>query len=1715
MEGDEFSLENGRKINKSQINGEILKSKLSQNDKYQKIFSLFDANNDGKLDEKEVESFFEKMKSFASKGKSSVFESGEAEDFLKEFKDAKGKSLSDNGVKVGDLFGFVADISDVGFDPVKKAQTLVNKGKMNGNIYSSEEIKNIATTELSQDVQDAIKMFQAQKDGQGSVSDFYNLLKEKFGSDEAASKVYAKLREEELGAVLLDKAKNFELTEKDYWSEKANLAKELYETTGDEIYNSQAQEFENKANAVKGKTVTKQIQTRVQTGFKNDKIADKAVSVSATYKTVTKNVTEIIYPLMDFDKTFLEERGIKYNEDAVENYDRKKAETQTLVEMNNTLEEVKSQIAKATAYSDSARVKAPNEPNYELSQGRSTEYMMDSTRVDELESGVYFVYKKLFGSDENINAALKRIGVDSTVSSTGRMSNANQAGKALVKYLENNFKAACGDKSFEQYQKETTEAYKQAYGDKNSSDIANAFIQSQQEGIQNVKTAVSGVGMVVMLAGQFVPGGNVATGMIWGGLATATLGSSAVSLSEATSKKGGMTQEDKSEIIKELSTSVALTATGMGIGKVSSAMYGQLILKNCPMLASKILEIGADATLSAVSTAVITGELDLKGEGLSQLIPILTGLLKSKGSLKTYLIDDFKATSAARANKKTLSEPTNKKTQDSNVQEIREQELSSVKESSSKKINSDEPQGAVKVQEKETPAKTPEEVKQELTEVMKSQGYNEWNIKHLLNSGKADFDIVLDLVKNPIIRNLKLGVESLGKINKDNVGFINHIIETKYYKKLGCNLDFVSQTLLSVTNKNTLPFVNKLIDDGVINAETSSGIWKVLCCVEDNNTSMKYLNEFYDTEKSCFLSHLKFSYDPYKRDLFYSHFGMITDKNVDFAIDLLHSRNGKISNGGIDDDYINIVKSTYKQGYSFLDSNDKHALLAVISKLGDTDKALFKKHGFNIDTISKTLSGVKPNVKISSAQQREFLVKTLSNNNAKANKVFKEFDFAKYGTDGLPLKYSRKDFMNNVEDILKVLPTQDKVEILSHYGIENDNFDGLLNNRPFKDLSGYSPEFKNAAKKVQSEIDKFTTKNEVDIPDKEVKEILDGLIKGLPEFTSIVGKQQHGTHAYSVDIHMLKVLQDAMNNPAYSKLSDKSKTVLKFAAILHDVGKAAGVVDSNHFRTSANYMSSILDKFNLPTEMKHQIIDAVDNHHWFGDFNTDKLSAQDVAAKCRRAGDLDVYKILAKADLANVSSTFHYRVTGTSNKAEYDAFIDKKMSEVDVEIKKMNSNAPVVFDSKILNGGKKFPTKKVVKNGVEYNVRVLNLADLPEGMPLEKYGFVPGTTKENATFGVHFSDSLKESYDVIMSDSRRLAQAHPIFSYMLLKWGHAGRISQEGLIFNVDNSNTVIACSVNSVSGFKKNLREHSSPFFNDGSMVANERAKISNLIREHLSENAGVKLSRDEYAELFDKYLKSKKYITQIKEDVKIGDKVIKANDLKTAIEKAQETLFTYNKSNEVDGSFDGNNEMTTVDPVPVGLYSTKFRIEDCSPELLKMAEEEGLPIILNPAKTKAWSVGDDVKPIVSDNPSGSAMSFSKVKSKLTSFFNKSSKISKEDAESFLKQFTLKQVGSGRVVRRFDDDDIAYLVEYVQKYPKEVYSLANELTLNEHGDSVPRFSFFSISILAPVMNKHPKKVSTLLGMTKENENGLVVPKYSAKEIENIILSKTYNKVIK
>lgn len=152
--------------------------------------------------------------------------------------------------------------------------------------------------------------------------------------------------------------------------------------------------------------------------------------------------------------------------------------------------------------------------------------------------------------------------------------------------------------------------------------------------------------------------------------------------------------------------------------------------------------------------------------------------------------------------------------------------------------------------------------------------------------------------------------------------------------------------------------------------------------------------------------------------------------------------------------------------------------------------------------------------------------------------MLKEFDFAQFGKDGLPLKYSRADFNSKVEELLKELTEKESEIILKHFGLERGTvgFDGILNNRAF-DSTEVSENARKIAGQIQKEIENFTSKNEVMIEDEAVKEVLDGLIKGLPEFTSVDGKTLDIRHW--VKNHFI----EEMKNKGYN-LTDKEYAAL-------------------------------------------------------------------------------------------------------------------------------------------------------------------------------------------------------------------------------------------------------------------------------------------------------------------------------------------------------------------------------------------------------------------------------------------------------------------------------------------------------------------------------------------------------------------------------------------
>ena len=634
----------------------------------------------------------------------------------------------------------------------------------------------------------------------------------------------------------------------------------------------------------------------------------------------------------------------------------------------------------------------------------------------------------------------------------------------------------------------------------------------------------------------------------------------------------------------------------------------------------------------------------------------------------------------------------------------------------------------------------------------------------------------------------------------------------------------------------------------------------------------------------------------------------------------------------------------------------------------------------------------------------------MSNNNTSAQNILKNHDFSQYGKDGIPLKYSRKDFCKNIDSIVSKLTEEEQSILLQHFGLRRGqkytdgtvNFDGILNNRKFEKNNARA-EVLEAAEKISEEIENYTVKNETLFKDGELKKFFDAVVKGLPEFTEIIGKEQHNTHEYSVDIHTLKVLQSAMNNPLYSTLSDNDKTVLKLSVLLHDLGKPGGKIDDTHANTSAYYADGILEKIKLPSDVKDRITDIIQNHHWFGKYNMGLLSIEDVAVRCRRFEDYKIYQIMAKADFENVNKYFHLggKSGGATTKAEFDKYMKEKMTPIGQALEKLYSRHNPVFYTRFIGNGKLFPTEKIKIGNEVVELRVLDLNKLSDKASLEPYGFPKGTTKENVRFLVHMTRPNTANFEsVIHLTQNRLN--HNTWSTSIIK--PSNNVTYEnlasGFVFDADQVNFADAFFENIASGNSKTLEDFRDILFgkilryDTGKLgieltqeerqqlnkIIMEKAHLQNInedivigdktinkkqvfeacggdswlyLRNIMLENLkkeGFDLSEREYAEL-SKYLMTKKYLTQITrpnligeltgEPVKIGTHSIPAATIVDCLNRTLDRLFD-NKNVQ--------SEVITFDPVPAALVSIADSLDKCHPSFLETAKKykDTIPVII-----------------------------------------------------------------------------------------------------------------------------------------------------------------------
>lgn len=278
-----------------------------------------------------------------------------------------------------------------------------------------------------------------------------------------------------------------------------------------------------------------------------------------------------------------------------------------------------------------------------------------------------------------------------------------------------------------------------------------------------------------------------------------------------------------------------------------------------------------------------------------------------------------------------------------------------------------------------------------------------------------------------------------------------------------------------------------------------------------------------------------------------------------------------------------------------------------------------------------------------------------------------------FGKDGIPLKYSRNRFLGDLKAELEVLPPEERKLI-------EEKFDIRLNPTEFNEVGveieriPIVPEnigTSKAEQKISQIIKNFTQENETLIEDPETKKVLDSIVQEFPEFTAVIGKKQHHTHQYSVDVHTIKNLQDNLQNHRLQGLDSDSQLVLKYSTILHDLGKqfiSDFCPDEGHARLSAIYTEKILGRMNLSPEIKSRILKQVEFHHWFKDYNMGRLSAKGVTNLFKTKEDITIAEIMARSDLKNVSDNFHLRCMGipaNHSQGAYENAIEAKLSDID------------------------------------------------------------------------------------------------------------------------------------------------------------------------------------------------------------------------------------------------------------------------------------------------------------------------------------------------------------------------------------------------------------------------------------------------------------------
>ncbi len=207
-----------------------------------------------------------------------------------------------------------------------------------------------------------------------------------------------------------------------------------------------------------------------------------------------------------------------------------------------------------------------------------------------------------------------------------------------------NFEAVAG-KSLQEIQLDYKTNQINACGCNNSfQKLIDRYCEDQEGFADKFSFAVQSAGLGLMVIGGVVtfvcPPAGVTLMQV--GKYTAITGmfsDNALKLLDGISADEKMSGQEALDLVKETAIELALYYSGQKINGVAKNVQDRVLTATQSKTLAFLSEIGTDATLSLMTNYLITGDPDLTGEGISQLLGIITGIAGAK--VNAYYKESF------------------------------------------------------------------------------------------------------------------------------------------------------------------------------------------------------------------------------------------------------------------------------------------------------------------------------------------------------------------------------------------------------------------------------------------------------------------------------------------------------------------------------------------------------------------------------------------------------------------------------------------------------------------------------------------------------------------------------------------------------------------------------------------------------------------------------------------------------------------------------------------------------------------------------------------------------------------------------------------------------------------------------------------------------------------------------------------------------------------